>query len=419
VVIVMLICGGLAGLAGASVILGRTSRSPADLRDLRHRRHHGRTARACQADRRGARRAAVRLAQCRKYHDAGPDADPVDIATVIQALIVLFVAAPPFIRELFHLRARRVARKAKCSRRGGAHDGHYPVGHERATIDRQRVVGAIFAVLGLVDIFVFGLLADKGDAVFTFTLTGAAVNVPNLTLAPVRLRGAGRPFGRSRLCLCRAQALQDPAAPHGSHGDARVRRVLLVLVRCRPDSSAVRVAHAEHDAGRDPAGLGALSGCLCERSGVINIAIEASCSSALSPGVIASAFGSLWLDCSPGRSRAACWASCCGIRHPYMVDQIILGVVLNVFASGLTGYLYDQELVPFENRLNSPATFNSIKIPILGDIPVIGPILFDSTIFLYIAYAAVALVHIGLFKTRWGCGSGPSVSTRRRPTPWV
>ena len=86
----------------------------------------------------------------------------------------------------------------------------------------------------------------------------------------------------------------------------------------------------------------------------------------------------------------------------YMVDQIILGVVLNVFASGLTGYLYDQALVPYQNRLNSPNTFNSIKIPVLGDIPIIGPILFDSTIFLYITYAAVALVHIGLFKTRWG-----------------
>ena len=30
----------------------------------------------------------------------------------------------------------------------------------------------------------------------------------------------------------------------------------------------------------------------------------------------------------------------------FLVDQIILGVVLNVFASGLTGYLYDRALVP-------------------------------------------------------------------------
>ena len=86
----------------------------------------------------------------------------------------------------------------------------------------------------------------------------------------------------------------------------------------------------------------------------------------------------------------------------FLVDQIVLGVVLNVFASGLTGYLYDRVLVPYQNRLNSPVTFDSVKIPLLGDIPIIGPVFFDSTIFLYITYAAIALVQVGLFRTRWG-----------------
>ena len=38
----------------------------------------------------------------------------------------------------------------------------------------------------------------------------------------------------------------------------------------------------------------------------------------------------------------------------------------------------------------------------LGDIPIIGPIFFDSTIFLYITYAMIVLVQVGLFSTRWG-----------------
>ena len=62
------------------------------------------------------------------------------------------------------------------------------VSPQRVTFDRQRAIAGIFVMLGLVDIFVFGLLADKGDAVFTFTLTGAAVNVPNLTWRPARYR---------------------------------------------------------------------------------------------------------------------------------------------------------------------------------------------------------------------------------------
>ena len=86
----------------------------------------------------------------------------------------------------------------------------------------------------------------------------------------------------------------------------------------------------------------------------------------------------------------------------FLVDQIILGVVLNVFASGLTGYLYDRALVPVPEPLNSPATFSAIKIPLLGDIPIIGPVFFDSTIFLYITYALIILVQVGLFRTRWG-----------------
>ena len=43
-----------------------------------------------------------------------------------------------------------------------------------------------------------------------------------------------------------------------------------------------------------------------------------------------------------------------------------------------------------------------MKIPVLGDIPIIGPIFFDSTIFLYIMYAMIILVQVGLFSTRWG-----------------
>ena len=43
-----------------------------------------------------------------------------------------------------------------------------------------------------------------------------------------------------------------------------------------------------------------------------------------------------------------------------------------------------------------------MKIPGLGDIPILGPIFFDSTIFLYITYVMIILVQVGLFSTRWG-----------------
>jgi simple sugar transport system permease protein len=55
--------------------------------------------------------------------------------------------------------------------------------------------------------------------------------------------------------------------------------------------------------------------------------------------------------------------------------------------------------------LNSPGRFGSLKIPILGDIPVIGPMFFDHNIFVYVTFLLVIVIHFGLFYTRWGLRS--------------
>ena len=124
---------------------------------------------------------------------------------------------------------------------------------------------------------------------------------------------------------------------------------------------------------------------------------------AFAGAVFASAFGVLWLGLIAGSLAGGLVGLLLGIfAITYLVDQIILGVVLNVLVSGLTGYLYDKLLVPYANTLNSPSTYLPIKIPLLGDIPIIGPVFFDSTLFLYITYILIAAVQVGLFSTRWG-----------------
>jgi ABC-type uncharacterized transport system permease subunit len=281
-----------------------------------------------------------------------------------------------------------------------------PVVHEQGfTLDRQKAFGGLFVALGLVDVFVFGFLANPGDAVFTFTLTGAAVNVPNLSLAPGPVSEG---LGALSIVLGLVYAtLKLSKLPRGLISGT-VGIAFVVSFLCWADAGLVPLPFVSlmqaTMLAAIPLILGALSGCLCERSGVINIAIEGQLLlGAFGAAVIASAFGSLWLGLITGSLAGGLLAGLLAVfAIRYMVDQIIVGVVLNVFASGLTGYLYDQALVPYQNRLNSPNTFSAIKIPVLGDIPIIGPILFDSTIFLYITYAMLALVHIGLFKTRWG-----------------
>jgi simple sugar transport system permease protein len=153
-----------------------------------------------------------------------------------------------------------------------------------------------------------------------------------------------------------------------------------------------------------PIMLGALTGVICSTSGVINIAIEGQLLlGAFCAAVATSVTGSLWLGLVCGALAGSLVSVLLGVfAISYLVDQVVLGVVLNTLVLGLTGYLYNAIMVPYGDTLNNPNTFSSWKFPGLGDIPIIGPVFFDSTIFLYLTYVLLALVQIGLFRTRWG-----------------
>jgi general nucleoside transport system permease protein len=86
----------------------------------------------------------------------------------------------------------------------------------------------------------------------------------------------------------------------------------------------------------------------------------------------------------------------------YFVDQVIVGVVLNVLVIGLTSFFFSQVLAPNAAVLNTPPRFERLPIPVLSEIPIIGPVLFRQTLVVYLMYIAVALVYVGLFHTRWG-----------------
>jgi ABC-type uncharacterized transport system permease subunit len=153
-----------------------------------------------------------------------------------------------------------------------------------------------------------------------------------------------------------------------------------------------------------PLVFGSLSGVLCERAGVINIAIEGHLlAGAFLSAVVASLSGNLWLGLLAAPLAGLLVAMLLALfTVKYFVDQIIVGVVLNVLVIGVTGFLYGQLLVPYQDSWNSPGTFSPIKIPLLGDIPVIGPVLFNQSIIVYLMYVVVTVVHIALFKTRYG-----------------
>ena len=151
-----------------------------------------------------------------------------------------------------------------------------------------------------------------------------------------------------------------------------------------------------------PIALAALGGILCERVAVINIAIEGM----LLAGAFAGAlFGSLlggWAGIICAMITGGVFGLLLAVLViTYRVDQIIAGVVINLFVLGLTSYVSSQVFAEFR-WLNKATPFRAFKIPVLGDIPLIGPVLFNQNLFVYGALILVTMSTYYLFYTRMG-----------------
>jgi ABC-type uncharacterized transport system permease subunit len=188
-----------------------------------------------------------------------------------------------------------------------------------------------------------------------------------------------------------------------------------------------------------PIAFGALSGILCERAGVINIAIEGMMlTGAMVAVVVSSIFRNYdlvdritnqpvlpaWLasigraldsvnlsDAMPwylilGLVAAAIVGALLGLFHAWLsvtfkVDQIVSGTGINILAVGVTSFLSQRFLQPIQG-LNSGGTFKILPIPGLSSIPIIGPLLFEERFIIYLLFVLVIVIHIMLFYTRWG-----------------
>ena len=165
-----------------------------------------------------------------------------------------------------------------------------------------------------------------------------------------------------------------------------------------------------------PLVYGSLAGIIGERSGTINIAIEGQLlGGAFLGAVVASACSSPWagLFAAPVAGvLVALLLALFGLR--YRVNQIVVGVVLNVLVSGLTGFLFSTFLSSSPS-LNRALRLPTLAVPLLSRIPIIGPVLFRQTILVYLMYVAVAVLSAMLFRSRWGlrlraCGEHPKAA---------
>lgn len=166
-----------------------------------------------------------------------------------------------------------------------------------------------------------------------------------------------------------------------------------------------------------PIALGAYSGVFCERAGVVNIAIEGMMlTAALTSQLVTQYVGNAWMGTPMepyglplGALVGLMTGALLGGLHAllsirFKVDQIISGTVINIGAIGVTGALYNVFLaggvaagVPV-----SPGTFPVIRIPILKDIPILGPVFFVNQPVVFSMLVITVISHYVLFYTPWG-----------------
>jgi simple sugar transport system permease protein len=151
-----------------------------------------------------------------------------------------------------------------------------------------------------------------------------------------------------------------------------------------------------------PIALGGLAATMCERVAVVNIAVEgmllAGAFTGALMGSVIGGWGGLVSAVAIGGLFGFILAA---LVVTYRMDQIIAGVVINLFVLGLTSYVSSQVFAEMRHLNNAPV-FRTWKIPVLGDIPVIGPMLFHQNIFVYGALVMVAVSTYYLFHTAQG-----------------
>lgn len=155
--------------------------------------------------------------------------------------------------------------------------------------------------------------------------------------------------------------------------------------------------------GAVPLVLGSLSALLCEKSGVVNIAIEGQFLFGAFAGALTSSMtGSAWAGVAAGCLGGVLMSALLAVfANRYLIEQVVLGVVLNLLASGLTGFFYDRLMSQNSVEYDSPAILGQLRIPGLASLPVLGA-LFDQNLVFYAAYLLVPAVWYLLMRTRWG-----------------
>lgn len=267
---------------------------------------------------------------------------------------------------------------------------------------RRYVVGGLIVLLGLAGLYFFSLQV-AGDEISRYRFSGGG--------DPVQLPVISLPTALTNLILSVALiAIGAYHALRGVRGVGRLFGLTALLALAVFLTWSIRGASLNLTGLLEstliravPFLLGALAGIVCERSGIINIAIEGMMlTAAFVSAVVGSATHNLWVGLAAGILSAGLIAGIHAVFSiKFKVDQIISGTVINIFAVGITNYLNLRWLTA-NQELNNSGTFPKLPIPVLSDVPILGTILFNQNVLVYLALFLMFVVQFVLFSTRWG-----------------
>jgi len=150
-----------------------------------------------------------------------------------------------------------------------------------------------------------------------------------------------------------------------------------------------------------PLVLAGVGECFAERAGVLNIGLEGTMlvgtwaafmgmyfSGSGLVGVLCAIAGGMLLTAVLGYVCISCGA-----------NQIIAGIVVNIFAIGFTSLTYRHL---FQTSIPTVESFMPVPIPVLSDLPIVGRVFFDHTVLIYLTMALVPLASFVIYRTQFG-----------------
>jgi simple sugar transport system permease protein len=263
----------------------------------------------------------------------------------------------------------------------------------------------VMSGMALLVLYFFGLSGKPGDVAFELSRRQDAIQLPSITVDSMQL---GTIAGGVMLLVAGLSVYlsvknrKTPIWLSIAFGFVGVVALLGWLAA----GNAVPIAFIAGTALvlAVPIILGSMAGVMSERVGITNIAIEGQLlTGAFMAAVVSTITKNYALGIFSAMFAAALMSMILAVfAIKYLAQQIIVGVVLNVLVIGITNFLYQQWLTEDSENVNFPGTMDIIKIPLLSDIPVIGPVLFENRLTVYATLLIVPLLWFVMFKTKLG-----------------